>query len=115
MDAWYWQAHLDDGSVVSEIDDQGGTHVFAEVDPYRVRAFFLIPRREGLTSAALSLTEGQRLVFFRRRTFTLNVAGGETYGHHTFHCLGWESDAGNSYTFLNESGAVLTTSDREAI
>ena len=90
---WTWVAIYDDGTTVCEVDDDGqAVHSLAHVDLARVISFTLLPRRDGLPQAIVTLApdRGQRLIFTRRRRIVLNPLSGEEVARRTIHLLGWQ-------------------------
>lgn len=95
-DAWWWVATYDDGTNVSEVDENlCSVHAMADVDVSRVIAFTLIPTRpeSGLPCPTVELepATGQRVIFTRRRSITIDPNGpGREVGRKTVHLLGWQ-------------------------
>lgn len=120
-DAWTWRAIYPDGSFLDEYDEQGGHHGFAEVDLEHISIFVLLPTREGLPThhVLIDAASGQRPIFFRRRTLSVNPLTEAVEGSQTIHVLGWQRTIQGqniaSYSFIYEDGSVLLSDDYQAV
>ena len=115
-DAWTWVVRYRDGSTLLECPGNGVHHAFADIDQEQALTMVLVPKRQGLAQIGVHMsTPTMRPIFFRRRYLTLNTSGGSETGRQTIHCLGWEDNATESFTFAFEDGGVLLTADRNAV
>lgn len=115
-DKWTWVAVYEDGSLIAERDlIDGVAHPWADVEPARVIELRALPIAQGLPMFGVvrKLDDPALPVFFRRRATAWLLAGGEGS---TMHCLGLEWPDGHAaYTFWDDNGHVVLTSDRNAL
>lgn len=115
VEDFYWTAVYADGAL-SEVDQDGTEHGWAEIDQSRLRSFCLLPSRPGLPSPVLRLDDpDSRPVYFRRRVVAdvLAGSGGVTQ---TVTVLGWQRTVAGrcvkSFVAFYSDGSVLV-SDRD--
>src|SRR5690606_36172338 len=63
QESYQWIAEYDDGTLLAEEPGVG----FKDIDQKRLKYFVLQPLDEKLPTVALYVSEGMRLIFFRRR------------------------------------------------
>lgn len=122
-DGWTWRVHYSDNTMFDEVDPDGTTHGFKEVDLPRVAIVEWIPVGEGLAGHIVKIDSlsGMRPILFRRRTRIINpnVEGDEGTEGPVIHCIGWQKTVQGvnvaSYCFLFDDGSSLTTDDYQAV
>ena len=111
--AWTWKAVYEDGTEVSEFDDDGRDHGFGEVDDRRVARVHLLPLRPHLAEHVLTIdpARGQRPIFFRRHRLTVRTVTGAVEGRSTVTVLGWRQTIRGavvrSFVFYFDDGSSL--------
>jgi hypothetical protein len=114
-DLWTWSAVYQDGSMLSEYDDDGNEHGFREVDLDGLKAFCLMPSEPDLKAHVIQIKDKDTTpVFFRRRAIAVNSDGTEGK-RSTTHCIGWRRGDLASYLFVFEDSSTLLTDDLNAV
>jgi len=115
QERYTWAAHYDDGSVHPEIDAAGRSRGFTTVDAGRCIALELTPTDGTAPRVLVDVRPGERPVFFRRRTYRLELGSGQSRHEQTLTVAGTEGETGSRYVFITEDGTVVLTSTREPV
>lgn len=130
-DAWHWRAHYDSLEPGHEVLDEydpatGKGRGFAAIDQTRLAQFELVSQRADLPSHALTLLQGSRPIFFRRRVARLDATrlfdmeGVQLNpGYPTITVLGWQRTVKGknvkALVFFLEDGSCICADDPDAV
>lgn len=108
QDVFTWTAVYNDGTELTEFDENGEARGFALIDQSRLRAFVLSC---GDFRCVLAVTQYSRPIFFRRRIFDIRTETHE--GSRTV--IGWQTTVNDtnikSFVVFMEDGTLLVTDD----
>lgn len=85
---FFWVAEYKDGTYLFQFE-KGKENLFKDIDQKKLKKFWLLPTREGLSIYCLHLQPWQRLIFVRRNYLT-NKGTKETV-----YLLGWQATINN--------------------
>ncbi len=118
-DQYTWRVEYTDGTTLDEIAEDGTVLPFGSVEIERVRALFVASVHDIDHSFLVWLKNGQRPIFFRRRSIELNPNDGTQTVLPATTCIGWqETRKGRnvaSYLFICPDGSTILTSDPMAV
>lgn len=110
-DRWSWIAHLDDGTAIPELMDDGRERGWADVPADRVVAIELTPRDTDRHPVMLEVPLGATAGLGRRRTITASPDGKASVMP-SLTVLWWTRDGIGVWVYVRDDGLVAV-SDRE--
>lgn len=97
----HWRAVYDDGTSLSQYNDDGTENLYADIDRSRLAEFQIIDSDRGRLRHALLLNDPRKRLIWRRRTQTYQDGGSAS-----FHLVGWQITIGDeniqSVTLVSE-------------
>lgn len=106
-EAWRWQAHYTDGSVLKQFDDDGIFHQFAEIDQSRLMWFKMV--HDTAPEQILIFPEGAKLV--HKYINTILNAGTVDERRIRLYAFGYQLNGQNHFIAILPDNTVVVTDD----
>ena len=107
-EAWRWEAHYDDGTVLKQFDDETGQfHQFKEIDQSRLKLFRMV-HDNMLPYVLIFRSESMKLIHFYKRAVLDYMGSNPT--RITMYCFGYEQN-GQKFTVVIAPNEIIVTDD----